>query len=61
MAKFKITINIDCENEAQAMTVAKGLQATANKVNGKELSSMLKILEKNPKYVSMAKMAAKVM
>lgn len=61
MAKYKITINIDCEDESQAMTVAKGLQATANKVNGKELASMLKILEKNPKYVSMAKMAAKVM
>lgn len=61
MAKFKIEIILDCADATEAQNVGNGLQSTANKVNGKELASMLKILEKNPRYVQMAKLAAKMM
>lgn len=60
MAKFDITIRVDSDNEQQAHEIADALQDASNKVTGKELVGMLKILKKNPSYIKMAKMASKL-
>lgn len=61
MSKYNITIEIEAKDANQAQDIAKGLGDTAKKVNGEELSKMLKLLAKNPSWISLAKSATKFM
>lgn len=59
MAKYEIKIIIDANDVKQAQAIADALQDTSDKVTGDELCGMMKILEKNPTYIKMAKLASK--
>lgn len=59
--KYKVTIEIEATDANQASEIAKGLSETAKKVNGEELHNMLKLLAKNPTWITMAKSATKFM
>lgn len=59
--KYKVTIEIEATDANQASEIAKGLSETAKKVNGEELHKMLKLLAKNPTWITMAKSATKFM
>lgn len=59
--KYKVTIEIEATDANQASEIAKGLSETAKKVNGEELHKMLKLLAKNPMWITMAKSATKFM
>lgn len=54
MAKFKATISIPADNEAQAKKIATKIQALGTKVTGSQLEKMLEWIDKNPTMVNMA-------
>ena len=52
--KYKISLNINAMDEEQARLIQEGLQKTADKVSGNDLSKMLKKLAKNPSWITLA-------
>lgn len=59
--KYKVQIEIEANDATQAQEIAKGLSETAKKVKGDELCKMMKLLAKNPAWITMAKSATKFM
>lgn len=59
--QYDITVRLSAETPEECMEIAQRLQSTVTKVDSKTFLKMLKLLEKNPRWINTATKAVKFM